>query len=353
MTTQGANLPVPRGGYRGIQGLRALACLLVVAYHALEACGRRSIEAWPNGSAGVDLFFVISGFVMLASSARLRAQPGGWRVFMARRLERIVPLYWLLTLAKLCITLASPGLTPGTRPDAWNVVASLLFIPSRDAAGLIRPLLPVGWTLNFEMLFYLVFAGSLALRLHPLKLLLPVLVPLGLAGFFWQESWPALLSFANGLVLEFCFGVALAAMLQRCGRPGPAASAALLLAGAVLLMVIVPTGNWRFAGWGLPGAMMVAGAVGLEDALAARLPQPLLILGDASYAIYLSHLFVMPVLAHALLRLHLAVGLALAALMGLGIVVSAAAGVALYLALDAPVQRWFKPTKRVKEGLLF
>ncbi len=359
MTSPGATLPAPRGGYRCIQALRALACLLVVAYHALEAWGRiiapgrSSIEAWPNGSAGVDLFFVISGFVILVSSARLRAQQAGGLAFMARRLERIVPLYWLLTLFKLSITLASPGLTPGTRPDAWNVVASLLFIPARDAAGLIRPVLPVGWTLNFEMLFYLIFAGALVIRVHPLKLLLPVLVPLGLAGFFWQESWPAPLSFANGLVLEFCFGVALAALLQRFGAPRAAASAVLLLAGIALLMLVVPMGNWRFAGWGVPATMIVTGAVGLEDVLGRRLAPAVLMLGDASYAIYLSHLFVMPVLAHALLHLHLPAGLALAALIALGLVMSSGAGVGLYLLLDAPVQRWFRPRRHVKEGLLF
>jgi len=359
MTRNGAGLPLPRGGYCGIQALRAVACLLVVAYHALESWGRiiapgsRSIEAWPNGSAGVDLFFVISGFVMLVSSARLRAQPHGWRAFMARRLERIVPLYWVLTLAKLCISLASPALTPGTKPDAWNIVASLLFIPARDAAGLIRPVLPVGWTLNFEMLFYLVFAAALALRVHPLKVVLPVLVPLGAAGFLRQESWPAPLSFANGLVIELCSGVVLAVAQQRFGTPGPRASATLLLAGAVLLMLIVPTGNWRFAGWGLPACMMVMGAVGLEDVFAWRLPNPLLLLGDASYAIYLSHLFIMPVLAHALLRLHLPAAAALAVLIGLGLVVSSAAGIALYAALDAPVQRWLRPRVKVKEGLLF
>ncbi len=332
----------PAGALLGVQALRAVACLMVVAFHVLEAAGRRAGLAWPNGSGGVDLFFVISGFVMFTSSRGLAGRRDGWRVFLQRRLERIVPLYWLLTVAKTAITLAAPGLAPTTRLSAWNLAASLLFVPARDAAGIVRPVLPVGWTLNYEMLFYLVFAGALACRRRPLAVLLPVLLPLGLAGFWRQEDWPAVLSMANGLVLELCGGVALAQAMTRGWRPGPPASAAMLSAGLALLMVVPAAGPWRFLAWGLPALLMVAGTVGLEAGFRRRMPGLLLKLGDASYAIYLSHVFVVPVLVYALAGNRLPPVVALAMLLPACLIVSSATGLVLHRFVDAPIQSWLR-----------
>ena len=312
-----------------------MACLLVVTFHALEACGRHYV----NLSAGVDLFFVISGFVMFTSSRRLAGQAGGWRVFMRRRLERIVPLYWLLTLAKLAITLAAPHLTPATRPTAWNLAASFLFIPARDAAGLVRPVLPVGWTLNYEMLFYLVFAAALAWRRPPLTILLPALAPLAVAGFWRTGDWPAPLSLANGLVLELCAGVALAQAFAHDWRPRPPACAAMLLAGATLLLLLPAAGPWRFLAWGLPALLVVAGTVGLEPELRPRLPKLALQLGDASYAIYLSHVFIVPVLAHAIGRAGVAADIVAS------VIICSSVGLALDAYVDAPMRGWARKVR--------
>ncbi len=330
----------------GVQALRAVACLLVVAFHALEAwgrlAGRPGLALWPNGAAGVDLFFVISGFVVAASSRRLAGAAGGWRVFMARRAERVVPLYWLLTLAKTGITLVAPAAAPTTLLAGWNLAASFLFIPARDAGGVVRPVLPVGWTLNFEMLFYLVFALALARRVAPLAMLLPVLVPLGVAGFWRAEDWPAPLYLANGLVLELCAGVALAGCFAAGWRPGKLASAAMLLAGGALLMGVLPHGPWRFAAWGVPALLVVAGTVGLEAVLRPRLPRLLLRLGDASYAIYLSHVFVVPPLARAVARWEPAGGAGLAVLLVANLVACPAAGLAVHRWVDTPMQAWLR-----------
>ncbi len=329
----------------GLQALRAVACLLVVAYHALGTRDRAhggGAEPWPNGAAGVDLFFVISGYVMAVSARKLAGRRDPWRVFMARRLERIVPLYWLLTLAKAAITLAAPGMAPTTRLSGWNMAASLLFIPARDAAGIVRPVLPVGWTLNFEMLFYLVFAAALALRRPALGVLLAVLVPLGVAGFWRQDDWPAVLSLANGLVLELCAGVALAKLFGRIRRPSPGAAALLLVAGSLALLLAAPAGPWRFLAWGGPALCVVAGTVGLEPWLKPRLPALVLRLGDASYAIYLSHVFLIPVLARGIGHAALAGTFGLATLVAASLVVCPAAGLALHRWVDEPMQTWLR-----------
>ncbi len=326
---------IQQGGIRTVQALRGLACLLVVAYHAVDAWGagrtpqRVADMLWANGAAGVDIFFVVSGFVMALSSAGLSG-PAGARRFVRRRVLRVVPLYWLMTTAKLALLQAMPGHAFG---GPWHLVASFLFVPSRDAAGVVRPVLGVGWTLQFEMFFYALFALALVLRRPVLRVVLPVLVPLTLAGFARRADWPAPLALANGLVLEFCLGLAVASWCRR-GRPGPLVSALLLDLGLTLLLGLPQPGPWRCVAWGVPAAMMLAGAVGLEPALGGRLPKPVLAVGDASYAIYLLHPFLLPVLARSW------AGHTLPGLLVLGLALSVIGGMALHRWVDRPLQRW-------------
>lgn len=307
-----------------MQALRAAACLMVVLYHTLQAAyGEACIVAWPNGSAGVDLFFVISGYVMAVSSRRLVARPGGWRTFLAHRARRIVPLYWLLTSAKLVVVLLLPWAAAHTRPTTWNTVASYLFIPARDATGLVRPVLPVGWSLNFEVFFYALFASVLAARRAP-TWVVPVLVLAALVGFFRDPGWPAPLFLANGMVLEFAAGLALAGWVPR--LPGEVA-AGLLAGGFVALLMLPLAGPWRFLVWGLPCGCILVGALGLEKSVGVLLPRWALAVGDASYAIYLVHPFVVPVVAH-----RVAGDLA-------SVAMSVGAGVLAHRWLDRPMQR--------------
>jgi peptidoglycan/LPS O-acetylase OafA/YrhL len=308
-----------------VQALRAAACLLVVLYHTVQASrGEAAIRAWPNGAAGVDLFFVISGYVMVASTRRLATQPHAARRFVSRRALRIVPLYWLLTAVKYAITRAAPAATPHTQATAWNLLGSLLFIPSRNAAGLIRPVLPVGWSLNFEAAFYALFALSLALRLRVWWLLVP-LTAAAAAGFFQADTWPAPLALANGMALEFAAGM----LVWACAMPLPRRPAGAVLAtGAALLLVLPQAGAWRFAVWGLPSAAVLLGALAMEAAWGRYVPRLLLALGDASYAIYLVHPFVVPVVArHGWLGLLASVPL------------SAGAGLAVHRWLDEPMRQ--------------
>ena len=318
-----------RAEIRMVQALRAVACLLVVTYHVrLAAGGAASIRAWPNGAAGVDLFFVISGYVMVASTRGPVARAYAWRVFLARRVRRIVPLYWLLTAAKFGVAVAAPGLTPHTLPTLWNACASLLFIPARDAAGAIRPVLPVGWSLNFEFFFYALFTSALALRLSPLWLT-PVLGAVAVAGFFYSPVWPAPLFLANGMVLEFAAGMVLAVMAF---RPGGRASVVLLGVAMSLLLILPQAGPWRFLVWGLPAAAVLSAALSLEPTMGARIPAWVLAVGDASYAVYLVHPFVVPALAaHGPIAAIVAVP------------ISVAAGLLVHRQVDARLQRAVRP----------
>jgi exopolysaccharide production protein ExoZ len=292
--------PAPSPNFLSIQALRAVAALLVVLLHAFETWGERIDPAapgvnWANGAAGVDIFFVISGFVMVISSHRLVDRLGAWLIFLRHRIVRIVPLYWLLTTVKILAVMALGALVLRTGLDFNFVAGSYLFLPVTDSAGHFRPVLPVGWTLTYEFLFYLLFAAALALRVDALRVVIPGLGLIAVAALARTQAWPAWTILFDTIVLEFVFGVALARWTLRGFRLPPAIAAVLVLAGfAVILILPLGSEDLRVLTWGIPAFAIVAGAVSLEPLVASRLPRWMLTLGDASYSIYLSHGFVLP-----------------------------------------------------------
>ena len=263
-----------------IQGLRAVAAMLVVVLHCY-GLGTKSghdmtflAGADPWGNAGVDLFFVISGFIMVHIN-RDRAM-SGWR-FLGNRLLRIAPLYWFVTgLFALSIArgiMAPVDAGPG---QPWT---SLLFL-SQPLSG-ADPLLYVGWTLEYEMFFYLCFAASMAIAR---KTGVDLMVPL------FAFVIGAIVLLGVGLVaVEFLFGALLARLLPGAGS-ARWAGLGLLLGGAALLALSYGDAAayaLRVLYYGVPAAMIVAGAVLLPQRAGALASA----LGDASYSLYLIHLF--------------------------------------------------------------
>jgi exopolysaccharide production protein ExoZ len=283
-----------------IQALRAVAALLVVLLHAFETWGERVDPTalgvnWENGAAGVDIFFIISGFVMVISSRRLVDQAGAWLIFIRHRVVRIVPLYWLLTTVKILAVVALGGVVLRTGLDFNFVAGSYLFLPVTDSAGHFRPILPVGWTLTYEFLFYLLFAAALAIRIDVLRIVVPGLGLIAVAALVRTDAWPAWTILLDTIVVEFVFGVILAKWTLR-GFRLPLAIACIFVFSGFGLILILPmiSENARVLTWGIPAFVIVAGAVSLEPFVAPNLPRWLLTLGDASYSIYLSHGFVLP-----------------------------------------------------------
>ena len=147
--------------------LRAAAALAVMSLMRINLRFLMGIGDYvpdfPMGAAGVDLFFVISGFVMVVASADLFGQRGAPPYFFLRRLARIVPLYWLLTGIFVFILFAGRHHSSSWL-SASEVVTSLLFIPHSLPNGAVAPVYGLGWTLNYEMMFYVVFSAVLFLR---------------------------------------------------------------------------------------------------------------------------------------------------------------------------------------------
>lgn len=322
-----------------VQALRAIAALsiLIVHYSFLRnILTGRAAERIPlyQLSAGVDLFFVISGFIMVYASERLFGFADSWREFLARRISRIVPIYWLATFAE-CL------LNP---PELSWLLSSLLFIPT---SARNFPVLGVGWTLNFEMFFYFVFSSFLFLPRNAAVVkigsLLALLAVLG-APFAPFSVWfsPIILEFAMGM------GVALA---YREGLRFPWWIRVALVAGGCWFIWRyesygpLPLDRWAF--WGIPAAMILGGTVLGSDLRFGRLVKPIVALGDSSYALYLFHSIFASLIIRFSSRLS---GIPLWQILLAGMTLSIIAALAIHYWVEVPLTRTMRRLLRAEFG---
>jgi exopolysaccharide production protein ExoZ len=245
------------------------------------------------GGAGVDLFFVISGFIIPVTTARNDLTP---LKFLTLRIIRVVPLYWAATLGMAAWGVWGPmHLSFRFVSPAEAITKSLLFVPFSwyGTSGGMWPILMNGWTLNYEMLFYTLFACSLAApryaRLPALAASLGSLVALG--RLFGPFNDPLAAFYTNPFLLEFVVGMVLARDWLRNGwRVGFAQSAFLIALG---FSCLGPVHSHLI---NMAGAFLVVGGC-LHPRIGAYRNRVLLYLGDASYSIYLSHQFVLEAFA--------------------------------------------------------
>lgn len=268
-----------------LQILRFAAATGVMALHVSQTVGAQPSSIGANlinsfGPLGVDVFFVLSGFIIATASAGKR--PGE---FLKRRFTRILPLYWILTAVMMGLYAV------GHVFDPHRLIPSFLFIPTLG----YRPFLQAGWTLCFEVLFYAAFAAVL---LEPRKGVIAALGTYTIAALGREAvGGPALQFIGNPLIVEFLAGC-LIAVLPR-SRVFGWASLAGALAGFLVIAVLhydpgapeaVLTGN---AGWkriliyGVPSALLIYAAV--QATLGGMFCNALAYLGDASYSAYLTH----------------------------------------------------------------
>ncbi len=330
-----------------MQGLRALAATAVALLHVGDEAGAlagtpgqapyRLLDAVPL-DAGVDLFFVVSGFVMVWASWDAFGRLASVGPFAWRRLLRIAPLYWLLTAATVLAAAAAPSSLSDGAQGGWGyIAASVAFLPWRRADGFIQPVLRLGWTLEYEMLFYAVVACALPLRRRAgLAAILAMILAAILAGQAVPFASAPLVFWTDPIVGEFALGV-LVAVAARRGRRGGWASLALLLAATALIAAtgVVPRPLAR----GIPAALLVFCALSWRS-----VPRWLVLLGNASYALYLVHPFPMRALRIGFAHL----GWRAAAPLYLAVTMATCLGlaVALHLLVEQPILRWGRRWRR-------
>ncbi|MFT3800927.1 MAG: acyltransferase [Burkholderiaceae bacterium] len=327
--------------FTSIQALRFIAAAMVVVFHGSHYADGR-LTPGPiviNGAAGVDIFFVISGFVMMISSRDLFKADDGWRRFSLRRVARIVPLYWALLSVKVLTLLLMPGALANTEISVAEILCAYLFLPHYNADGDIFPILVVGWTLNFEMFFYAILALGMYWRLPPYRFCLGVLTVLSLGALLRPPDGPAALFYLDPIILEFGLGMLIARFVDQRPKFGPWANLILIVVGVLLLCIPMsaPPDLLRPIVWGLPAAAIVLGFCGLDREIAGITPRWVTTLGDASFALYLIHPIIGPFAPSLLRRFGL---VSSTASIALTLLISVIAALALYRGFERPVTRF-------------
>jgi peptidoglycan/LPS O-acetylase OafA/YrhL len=373
-TVPGSGLGPPQDGDRllSVQALRAVGALLVVWTHSIDAAEYFSVPRqgrffhWEGfGASGLDIFFVISGFIVSLVAARAADRknasgPSAARHFLSRRITRIFPLYWILTIVVVLVR------ELGGHKIVWHSVSWLptLFLLPSPHYPLGMPLLSLGWSLVFEFYFYLVLAVFLfwtpRFVVRNTSVFLCGMVAVGaIIGF----RRPLLILWMNPMLLEFVFGCLIGLLFAGRRSAGISASMSgrwLAVLGACLLAATIFTGygaanyqgmvlnglsSWLRVGvWGVPSAFLVGGVIFWAPAMRSFPARLLVFLGDASYSIYLCTIPARSVVEHfwrTFGRFGADNGVFFGALFCMAV------GVVCYLLIERPLMRffhnWYKP----------
>ncbi len=368
---------VPTGTDRldSVQILRGVAALAVVFNHAAIWLVHEPSIAMPRsllapipafgqfGGFGVDLFFVISGFVMTLGAGRF-VGPRGALMFLAQRFVRVAPLFYLFSLVLLGVMLAG-----GQRIDPMSLINTVTIVPIFDQGRYAWPIHYLGWTLAFEFIFYLLVAAGLALGVRRLPFLLLGL--LGLLPFvgLWAAPFDVLWRMLTSPFLwEFGFGVVAYLAFRRgmlaTWRPLLATAFTIVFIGVLVELTLMPNTTFAMAhnsidghtaiersiDWGVPALLLFASVIGSGDT-SGPVAAAMKIVGDASYSIYLSHLAVVRMMVEVVERVALDPDLAILVTLGASI----AAGLVSYRLLELPMLRhgrrrlatitWLRPSR--------
>jgi len=312
-----------------IQILRAFAAIYVVIYHT----ALKLEQSWPiakYGASGVDLFFVISGFIITYSFIKRPNLPV--QTFFAKRFIRIIPIYWLVTLFYAGLLLFLPRAFETHSFDLFHLIKSLLFLSLQE-----YPVLYVGWTLSYEMYFYILFGLSLFTKkaMAPFLVLVFFIVSTCVGAYLDTPSDYRSDVATSPLLLEFCMGILLAYLFVKGATIHiPVALSLTLLA---ILCALTLTAYPRIVGYGLPMTLLFVAVTFLRSYEIKN--SMLKLFGDASYSIYLTHVITLPAL-HFLSK---KVGIygdstvTLGVLFLLYVLISIVVGVCTYVILERPI----------------
>lgn len=282
--------------FDSIQALRGIAALLVVLEHiSLLSCG----------AFGVDVFFCISGFMMMFSTHKDTS------CFFRKRLIRILPLYYLGTIGTFGLLLFFPSMFQQSTADVIQLVKSLLFIPFDIGGGVLQPIFRIGWTVNCEIFFYLLFWISYHISRKWRGLLCSIfLAVIVAAAHLLPGNFAPLIFYGDPVMLDFILGIlcyyAARAIYQYAQKETEdknhrglleKTTGVLFLAASCGLLFLLSITEYktnildfyRPLHWGVPSALAIMGF--FIAGLSLKTPSALARLGDMSFSIYLVHYY--------------------------------------------------------------
>ena len=298
--------------YLNIQVLRAVAANAILLTHisSVEQKYGTGVQILPDavllGTSGVDLFFMVSGFIIATVARDLP-----WRLFVIDRVTRIYPPYWFYTTLILPLFILYPAAMNSSYSAAPSLWRSYLLLPD-----VTHPLLTVGWTLIHEMYFYAAFACILAfrIRIDRAMIIWAGVIVIGYAAF-WDRidegQNTEIFLLLHPLTLEFIAGVLIGSLVRsgnvRYGRTAIATG----VAWSAALVVFTPDlhalcFNFDFTHVAMIGpamALIVYGCAASDERAVSRMPAWAVRIGDGSYSIYLCHILVISAIGRIFVRL--------------------------------------------------
>jgi exopolysaccharide production protein ExoZ len=295
-----------------LQIARFVAAILVLFSHVQHEAQKPSLlnvegyQPWDfiYFAGGVDIFFIISGFIMYHIAQNEFGRPGAAGNFILRRLLRVVAPYWICTTGMVLAAIVFKSHVTHSELNLAHIVASYFFIPYQNAYSEIYPVLMLGWTLNFEMLFYVIFAFSLNFnkKIGPYVLAVAI-ISIGLVDIFTDIKTAPLGFWFNTIVFEFLMGVLLAMIWKSGFRWSKTVGFVLAAIGFAAMYYLKKIGiaehYWtaRPLWMGLPALIICAAAVfAREGNNRSQISKVMVFGGDISYALYLSHPFALNLL---------------------------------------------------------
>lgn len=306
----------------GVQLLRGAAALGVVLTHVVTRAilyqhdaFRESFfrlkdgDQWKGGDIGVDIFFVISGFIIMIVHRNDLGKPRAYIDFLAKRIKRVVPLYWTLTTVAVILFILAPQIAANSKTgiNVFWVLCSYLFIPTSLSGQNNSPVVGVGWTLDYEMLFYAVFAILMRFNRRVFVVSITVIFStMVLVGSIIQPENLYARFLSDWLLMDFVGGVWIAYLMLNAGRVSTSISVWIILLSVSIIIltfsISVPeVGPMRLVFWGLPSILLVQGMINfrIQDGVFRNI---VLTLGSASYSIYLSQVFTIPLWTSVVLK---------------------------------------------------
>ena len=330
-----------------VQYMRAIAALLVVIHHAASKGSQYSsaaFEWFTIGEAGVDLFFIISGYIMCHT---VDSKNINFISFLTARVKRIIPLYWVLTTMALLIYILFPDKI-NSGGGGTNIIHSYTLFPVKE-----NYLINNGWTLSYEFFFYLLFAFALSLT-SKFKFFLPVILIITLVsiGNFNLSNTTIFSFITNPLLLEFSFGILIYYLFKNYHLNTIIGLGLTTISIILFLLVNIFTPDYsRVIIYGIPAMLFFTGMVALEPLFKKASENKIALLfemiGNSSYSLYLSHPFALVITSIILSKLDLdKFGYLFVILL---VVSSIIAGQLCYLFIEKQLAKVLK--KRQKESL--